>query len=684
MSRVRLCWGAAFASIAMVVGGCGSSPPVSVSLSPAAPSADQGIAVKITATVANDRSQKGVTWSLSGEGTLSSTTGLTVTYISPVSSPTATVNNAQKVTVTATSAADPAKKASVSITVNPLPAIPIAQKLANGTVGAPYSEPISLIGGTAPVQWSVYNGPIETGFEVGGSVPDGLALDASTGTISGTPTAAGTWYFEATATDADGEIATDGFLSLEIRPKASAEANPAPFLNQTLVPTAVAPGGGGLTLAVTGTGFVDGATVNFDGVGLATTFVNSEHLSAAIPAKDVATAKTASVTVVNPAPGGGASNVDYFQVGAPETAVNFAKAPDLPLPVNEVFGLAVADFDGDGKPDVAVAAGAAGLAVVLGNGDGTFKAAPNPLERVPSPPFNDFGSPYIGPMTVGDFNHSGHVGLAVSQFNNEVAVILLGNGDGTFTTSSAAFADTEGQTTTAVAAADFNADGGLDLAFANQTLGVSPVALGYGGGAFNTAGSLFTQGFPAGVAVGDFNRDGRLDAAVAGGGSTKYPFSGVAVSLGNGKGKFKQASGSPMPLGKNLSAIVAADFNGDGKLDLAMTDASGNAVLVLLGNGDGSFQAPISMATGKQPQAMVAGDFNNDGKMDLAVANFPDNTVTLLLGQGDGTFTEASGSPYAVGNGPLMIAAADFNGDGKLDLAVGNAGDGTVSILLQK
>jgi hypothetical protein len=105
---------------------------------------------------------------------------------------------------------------------------------------------------------------------------------------------------------------------------------------------------------------------------------------------------------------------------------------------------------------------------------------------------------------------------------------------------------------------------------------------------------------------------------------------------------------------------------------------------VLLGNGDGTFQPPITIAVGNEPDAIVAGDFNNDGKLDLAVANFGDNTVTLLLGNGDGTFAQASGSPYAVGKGPYAIAAADFNGDGRLDLAVANLWDGTVSILLQQ
>ena len=121
----------------------------------------------------------------------------------------------------------------------------MVQALANGTVGTPYSEPV-VTGGTAPIAMSVFNGPIETGWEVGGAVPDGLTFDAAAGTVSGTPTGAGTWFFEAVATDADGEAVSNGFLSIQINPSATAAANPVPFLNQSLVPTAVSPGGYGV------------------------------------------------------------------------------------------------------------------------------------------------------------------------------------------------------------------------------------------------------------------------------------------------------------------------------------------------------------------------------------------------------------------------------------------------------
>ena len=682
MSRVRFCW--AVPLLAMVLGGCSNPPslPISVSVTPSAPQAiDQSLSLGIKATVTNDTSSKGIVWGLKGPGYVSNPTALSINYIPP----TTALSTPQQVTVTATSLADTTKSASLQITVNPNPVM-LSQTIDSGTVGIPYSQPIVLTGGTTPFQWSIYNGPIETGYYVGGALPDGLTLNPATGTISGTPIGAGTWYFEAWVTDADGESADNGFLTIEINPANPSTANAIPLLNQPLIPTAVAPGSAASILKVSGTGFVSGSTIDFNGTPLTTTFVDREHLSALLPATDVTTAKTASITVVNPAPGGGSSNVVYLQVAAPVSTISFANAPNSPLQIYAPFGLAIADFNEDGKPDLAVAANTK-VDVMLSNGDGTFTPAPGSPVDMPSPPYDDFATPYIGLLTVGDFNNSGHAGLAVVQFVNENAVILLGKGNGSLAPSSAAFAYSPGDGISAIEAADFNADGNLDLTLANLLGYPSFVALGYGKGAFNSGGDLFTalNGSAAGVAVGDFNGDGKLDAAVANGILyTKNPYSAVTVSLGNGDGTFTQANGSPSSLGQNVSAIVAGDFNGDGKLDLAITDYGANTVYILLGNGDGIFRQAITIAVGNEPDAIVAGDFNNDGKLDLAIANFGDGTVTLLLGNGDGTFTQASGSPYAVGAGPYAIAAADFNGDGKLDLAVANLNESTVSILLQQ
>jgi uncharacterized repeat protein (TIGR01451 family) len=178
---------------------------------------------------------------------------------------------------------------------------------------------------------------------------------------------------------------------------------------------------------------------------------------------------------------------------------------------------------------------------------------------------------------------------------------------------------------------------------------------------------------PAGFVTGDFNGDGKIDLAVANSNAGT-----VSILLGNGNGTF--TAQPTVNAGAGANWIVTGDFNEDGKLDLAVANSGSNTVSILLGNGDGTFTLHSSPATGVSPFAIAAGDFNADGHLDLAVTNASSNTVTILLGNGTGAFAAAA-SP-AVGSRPQVLVVGDFNEDGKLDLAVANESSNSVSMLL--
>src|SRR5262249_52110157 len=155
------------------------------------------------------------------------------------------------------------------------------------------------------------------------------------------------------------------------------------------------------------------------------------------------------------------------------------------------------------------------------------------------------------------------------------------------------------------------------------------------------------------VAVGDFNGDGIPDLAVANYGDLPNHFGSVSILLGNGDGTFQPAS--DYPAGQALSAVVVADFNGDGILDLAVAHFTRQGtVSMLLGDGAGSFQPPIRYVTGNQANSVATADFNGDGIADLVVANEGERTVSVLLGIGDGTFQAAVN--YAAGSGAASVA----------------------------
>ena len=333
--------------------------------------------------------------------------------------------------------------------------------------------------------------------------------------------------------------------------------------------------------------------------------------------------------------------------------------------------------------------GTASITVLSGSGGGSSNVIYFPVWN--STAIASFVSASGSPITVGgdpdavavgDFNSDGKPDLAVANSTSGTVTILLNNGDGTFTQASGS-PIAVGAGPDAVAVGDFNTDGALDLAVANGKAGTVTVLLGKGNGTFTAAsGSPITVGTaPDALAVADFNANGNPDLAVANRGSNT-----VTVLLGNGDGTFTAATGSPVSVGTAPSSVSVGDFNADGDLDLAVANSGNNTVSVLLGKGDGTFTAasgsPITVGTG--PSAVATADLNADGKLDLAVANSGDDTLSVLLGKGDGTFAPAAGSPITVGAGPSAVAMADFNADNKLDLAVANSVDNTVTVLLGK
>jgi len=355
------------------------------------------------------------------------------------------------------------------------------------------------------------------------------------------------------------------------------------------------------------------------------------------------------------------------------------------------YDVAIADFNGDGKPDIASSGGpAASVGILIGNGDGTFQT-----------PYTAYGTEEgNGGIAVPDLNGDGNYdvvatdssGYPTGVVGNSVTV-LLGNGDGTLQGRQDIFGGA------AAVVADFNGDGNPDLAFAGETY-VS-IELGNGNGTFQAPMNFATGGFSTAVSSGDFNGDGKLDLVTANAPDNNT----VSVLLGNGNGTFQPHV--DYPVGDNPVSVVVGDFNGDGKLDLAVANNCGSnpgcvgqgTVSILLGNGDGTFQSQVTYNVGYRPTWVGAADLNADGNLDLAVVNFcgagpncgggPAGTVSILLGNGDGTF--APSVNYATGNSPSSAAIADLNGDGHLDLAVGNTngygacgpgGGSNVSILL--
>jgi hypothetical protein len=333
---------------------------------------------------------------------------------------------------------------------------------------------------------------------------------------------------------------------------------------------------------------------------------------------------------------------------------------------------AVADFNNDGKPDIAVVCfgdpsvgNDGGVSILLGNGDGTFQPATN-LTAGKS----------ATRIATGDFNSDGNSDLLVvragdaSLSDNGDATIFLGNGDGTFSLGQVLI---PGKNPSAITVSDLNGDHKLDLIFGYSTDDSATILLGNGDGTFQSAVVYAIGGSPFSISVIDVNLDGKSDLAV---------FWGISIDFffGNGDGTFQ--NGPSVVAGALRVFSTIADFNQDGKSDLVdrgcqVLQQNNCSASIRLGNGDGTFQTANAITDIREA---VAADVNGDSNLDLIGTSSDRTQLAVLLGNGDGTFQ--SPVPFPAGTNPVIGVLADVSGDKAPDLIAINASSNSISVLL--
>jgi hypothetical protein len=378
----------------------------------------------------------------------------------------------------------------------------------------------------------------------------------------------------------------------------------------------------------------------------------------------------------------------------------FAPAVNLPLPTGAgPAALAVADVNGDGRPDIVVAdSGADSVSVLLNQGGGRFvPTAPVPAGKRPEA------------VAVADVNGDGVPDILVADYGSDEVTVLFGLGDGAFRPP---FSTTAGSGPTNLVVADVNGDGKPDLVVldAGKTSSSYPggpggyggylggyggffaatpadagspgvvVLLGRGDGTFEAPKQVGAGRSTLAITVADVNGDGKPDLIALQGIRNAYLGTATAqasIYAGRGDGTFAKPQILPVP--PNADALAVADVNGDGRPDLITADGQSGDVAVQLGRGGGAFQEPTHFPVQNQPSAIAVADLNGDGQPDLVTVS-RSGDASVLLGDGRGSFRPRPGIP--VGDKPASLAVSDLNGDGHADLVAADSGSNDVSVLL--